>query len=125
MPDLFGIDIAGILNTEIANAGGLPQGTLTKVTRGTRTSGSLTAGLSETPTTHTFNGFLEQGQVRIPGTRATETGDFITILGASVTPTAVPGVNDTVVLEGQTYELVELMVRDPAAATYMFRVKRA
>ncbi len=44
MPNLFGIDIAGIINSEIAAAGGVLSGTLTKTAPGTRTAGSLTAG---------------------------------------------------------------------------------
>ncbi|MEO1208393.1 MAG: hypothetical protein AAFX78_02525 [Cyanobacteria bacterium J06638_20] len=123
MPSLFGIDIANVIATEIAKAGNLVPGTLTKTTFGQRDPSNLAAGRSETSVSHTFQGFLEKGQVRIPDSRVTTSGTFVTILGASVVPSAVPEVNDSVTIEGSEYELTELMNRDPAAATYMFRVQ--
>ena len=120
MPDLFGIDIAGILNTEISKAGGLVPGTLSRVTPGTRTVDNLTAGTNPTTTGHTFQGFVENKEVRLAGQVSSKSVPVITVMGASVLPITVPEVNDTVILEGITYTLTELVSRDPAAAVYEF-----
>ena len=122
MPDLFGLDIAGIINTEIANAGGVRSGTLTKETPGTRTPGDLAGGTNPTSVAYTFNGFVEQKATA--GDLTQMSMAVVTILGASVTPTAVPEVNDRVLIDGITWELVELLSRDPAAAVYEFRAER-
>lgn len=121
MAELFGIDIAGIINTELANAGGVRSGTLTKTAPGTRTGGSLTGGTNPTTTAHTFNGFVETKAKRRRGQVGAEPMAVVTILGASVTPAAVPEVNDTVLIDGATFTLLELLNRDPAEAVYEFR----
>lgn len=123
MPNLFGLDIAGILATSIASAGNLRSGTLSKLVRGQRDPSNLTAEVTSTESTFTFQGFLESGQRRVSGSRTTVSGDFISILGASVTPTATPAVNDDVTIDGERFELIELIERDPAAALYVFRVR--
>lgn len=123
MPNLFGLDIAKIVNDSINQAGGLVPGTLTKVTAGTRTPGSLTGGTNPTTTSHSFQGILEEGERRMPDTLQTVKGKFVLILGASISPAAVPSTGDRVTIEGSEHDLVELIERDPAAATYTFRVE--
>ncbi len=120
MADLFGLDIAGIVNDAMVEAGGLRPGTLTRITAGTRTPGSLTAGTNPTPTTHSFEGFVERREVRRGGQVGASAEPVVTLLGASVSPTAVPQVNDRVTVDGQTFTLVELLERDPASAVYEF-----
>lgn len=122
---LFGVDIAGEIAAGFAAAGGLEAGTLTKTTNGNRTSGSLTAGPSKSSSTFTLQGFIEKGQMRLPGSRVVVTGNFMTILGASVSGGEIPELNDKVNMEGSDWELTELMERDPAAATYIFRIQAA
>ena len=48
---------------------------------------------------------------------------MVSIMGASITPAAVPQVRDTVVIDGTTWELVRLMKRDPAGAVYKFEAE--
>lgn len=121
MPNLFGLNIAGIINSEIASAGGVLSGTLTRTVPGTRTGGSLTAGTNPTETTHPFKGFAETKENRRSGQIGAQSMAVVTILGASLS--VVPEVNDSVLLEGVTYVLVELLSRDPAAAVYEFRAE--
>ncbi len=123
MPDLFGLDIAGIINTEIANAGGVLAGTLTKTTPGARTGGQLTGGTNPATSAHAFNGFVETKEDRRPGQVGAMSMAVVTVLGASVSPAAVPEVNDTAVLDGVTYTLVELLSGDPATAVFEFRAE--
>lgn len=123
MPDLFGIDIAG----EIAQAfsGQLVIGTLTKVVSGTRTPGNLTGGTNPTTSSHSFEGFIEnRTNKRRDGTLVSSTGEFVTILGASVSPSAVPEQGDGINIESVDYRIIEITGRDPAAATYECRVER-
>ncbi len=120
MADLFGLDIAGIINDEIAGSGGVLTGTLNKITPGTRTGGSLTDGTNPVITGHTFKGFVETREKRRKGQVSGDPVSVVTVLGASVSPAAVPEVNDSVILEGVTYTLTELLSRDPAAAVYEF-----
>ena len=122
MPSLFGVDIA----QELANAfsGQLLTGTLTRVTPGTRTPGQLTGGTNPTETTHAFEGFIEdKTEVRREGTLVSRGGKFVSILGASVSPAAVPQQGDKVTIEGVDYTIVEIAGRDPAAALYECRVE--
>lgn len=123
MANLFGMNIAGIINAEIANAGGVLKGTLTKVSPGKRTAGSLTGGTNPATKSYSFNGFVETREVRRTGQVGASPGAVLTVLGASVPSGVVPEVNDTALIEGITYTLVELIKRDPAAAVYEFRVE--
>jgi len=120
MVELFGIDIAKVVNDSITGAGGVRPGTLTKVTPGTRTGGSLTGGTNPTTTSHSFQGFVETKEVRRDGQVGAGIMAVVTMLGDSVSPTAVPTVNDTVLIDGVTYTLLELLSRDPAEAVYEF-----
>lgn len=121
MPDLFGLDIAGIVNDAIDGAGGLRPGTLTRKTAGTRTPGSLTGGTNPGTAAYSLSGFVETEAERRANSAVATRGATMTIMGASVS--IAPAVNDTVLMDGSTYTLVELLERDPAAATYMFAVE--
>lgn len=122
MPDLFGVDIAG----EIASAfsGQLLTGTLTKVARGARTAGQLTGGRAKTGTTHGFEGFVENlTETRSGGSIVRRKGRYVTVLGGSLPTGVVPEMGDSVTIEGETWEILELPERDPAAATYLCLVE--
>ncbi len=124
MPKLFGLDIAGIVNRELAAAGGVLDGRLTKVAPGLRTSGSLTGGTNPVETTHDFKGFMENvSESRFAGQLQTKDGEVMSILGASLPPGVEPEANDRATLEDREYELVGLLTRDPAAALYVFEVE--
>ena len=126
MPNLFGLDIAKIIDDGLAAAGGVLTGTLTKTAPGTRTPGSLTDGTNPVETTHSFRGFFEnRSESRFPGQLQTTGGEVLSILGASLPAGVEPEVNDKATLEGAEYELVKLVRRDPAAALYEFKVEGA
>ncbi len=115
---VFGLDIAGIIADGFEVAGNLRPGTLTKVIPGTRTD--ISGGTKPTTTTHSFQGFVEQKSVRIKGAVAALNMSVVTILAATVTPAATPAVNDTAIIDGRTYTLVELLEQDPATAAFVF-----
>ena len=130
MADLFGLDIAQIVADGIDSAGGVLSCTLNKITPGTRVGGSLTDGTAPTSTPYDFQGFAEKRERRFNDRGSvfrgvgfgeqvsTETISVVTILGA--TCEVEPEVNDTTLVDGVTYTLLELTNRDPASAVYEF-----
>lgn len=124
MANLFGLDIAGIVNDAITTAGGVLDGTLTKVTPGTRTPGTITGGTNPGTANHAFKGFLSNStRIRRDNTLVEVSGEFLSILGASLPSGVVPEPTDIANIESTNYRLIELMDRDPAAALYTFRVE--
>jgi hypothetical protein len=120
MPSLFGVDIAQEIFT--AFNGQLLTGTLTKVTPGTRTSGALAGGTNPTSVNYTFQGFVDlKSEVNTPAW-SQQGGRFVTIIGNSISPAAVPQPGDSITIEGTTYKVHEVE-RDPAAATYTCKVE--
>jgi hypothetical protein len=125
MAQLFGLDIAQIVDDSIQQAGGVLNGTLTKYAPGTRTPGNLSGGTNPAPTDYPFRGFLEnRSESRINGTLVRAAGEFVSILGASLPAGIEPETTDEVTIEGTTYRVLEITERDPAAALYMLRVER-
>jgi len=122
MPDLFGIDIAGLVAT--AFSGNVVTGTLTKITKGSRTPGSLAAGTQPTTSSHTVQGFLDnQTEERSGAGLVSREGQFIILFTNLIDPAALPEQGDEVTMEGVTYTVKEIVARDPAAATYTLEVE--
>ncbi len=121
MPDYFGVDIAGIIATEIG-PGVLPA-TLIKVTPGTRDPFNVTIGMRPTETIFTGRGFIDDYQDKqIDGTLV-KTGDRkITLIGDTFS--AIPEPTDKIIIEGFTHRIVNPVKRDPAAATYECQCRR-
>ena len=123
MIDLFGRDIAGQIARGFQQAGGLRPGVLTKRTGGERDPDNPTRRLPATPTEHAYQGFEEKRSIRRADSLIVETISVLSILGGSITPAAVPEVNDNAELDGEQFELIRLILRDPAAALYEFEVR--
>lgn len=124
MPNLFNLDLAKMVTDALAQAGGVISGTLTKTTPGTRTPGSLTGGTNPTTTTHSFQGVIEVREIRREGQVGAKIMSVVAIYGASISPAAVPEVNDTVTIESETRILLELIGRDPSASVYEFTTEK-
>lgn len=125
MTKLFGLDIARLVDQSIRSAGGVLSGTLVRSVPGTRTSGDLAGGLQPTTTTHSCRGFVETRQSRRSDSTVPVSYPQVSVLGASVTPAAVPAVNDLVTFGGRRYRLLELLQSDPAEALYVFKGEEA
>ena len=123
MVEIFGIDIAEVVNDSIANAGGLRDGSLAKTTPGTRTALNLAAGTNPTTTTHTFQGFVDTRETRRSGQVGAMSTAIVTIIGKSVLPLVVPEVNDIATIDSIAYNLLELLSGDPSGAVYEFRAE--
>lgn len=118
---LFGLDIASIVDSSIASAGGVLPGTLLRSVPGSRATGNLSGGNNPTTESYAFRGFAETTGSRRSGSTTASVMSTVSILGASVP--VVPAVNDEAQLEGKTWTLLELVERDPAGALYVFRAE--
>jgi len=119
MPNLFGVNIAGLLKSAMGS--GLLPVTLTEPSVGTRTAGQLSAGTNPTTATHTARGFIDRTKKDFDfGTEIAGSKRTITILGATLSTTNEPVPGWRVTIEGKTYEVVRVD-RDPAAATFDLR----
>lgn len=117
MPNLFGLNIAKIIDDAIVGAGGVLTGTFHKRDSGTRTPGQLTGGNNPTYTDHSVRGFIEiKTNVAMDGTLVEQEGERITLLGNSMS--VVPEQGDEVTMEGTRYKVTKVFKRDPASATY-------
>jgi hypothetical protein len=122
MSELFGINIAETVFS--AMSGQLKAGTLTRTTPGTRIPGRETAGTQPTQVSYSFEGFVNDKAKSGPNVSQT-TGKTLVILGASIT--VIPEAGDVVSVadEPVNYKLMELVSRDPAHATYEFKIGEA
>jgi hypothetical protein len=121
MPKLFGVDVANEVNK--AMGPGLLDATLTVVTPGTRTAGSLSGGVNPTTTTHTAKGFIEDYKDFQIDETIIQRGDrMVLLLGDSIFPAAIPTPGDRVNIESEDFNVVNV-TRDPAAATYTMQVR--
>lgn len=121
---IFDLNIAEIVNSAIIDAGGLLPGILTHFTIGARNPNDPSSGINPVETTHIFQGFVDQKEVKEDGRIMANFYPEVSILGASISPLIIPKVNDSVKLEGIIYTLLELTTRDPASAIYIFRAER-
>jgi len=121
MPNLFGVDIAKEINA--AMGAGLLAATLTKVTYGTPTTGSLTSGSNPKTATYSCRGVIEDYANReMDGTLVLMGDRRVLLLGASLPTAIVPKPGDRITIEGSTFD-VNRVVRDPAAASYTCQVR--
>lgn len=120
MPNLFGIDIAGIVRDAIGP--GLPALTLVKVSKGARPV-DPTIGLVSTETRYPGKGIVDTySDGLVDGTRV-KLGDRRVLLIAKSLPLGIfPVPDDLIEAEGDTWTIVQVS-RDPAEATYDCQVR--
>lgn len=118
--ELFGVDIAGLIAEHVAP--GLLDATITRYTRGAREAGNLTGGQAKTPATVTgIKGIWEDLPKTPPAGVEFELNDRIALLiGDTIPAGGLPLRNDAIEIEGMTLYMVQLLGRDPAAATYRY-----
>lgn len=124
MPNLFGLDIAGIVDTAVSSAGGLLSATLTVVTPGTRTAGALSAGTNSTSTSYPVRGVITE-RISTSST-APKKASKILLLGKSIPQGVSPKPLDRITIEGDEYVITDEGVkRDAAGAGYTCSVRGA
>ncbi len=122
MPNLFGLDIKGIINDAFVDQ--LVSGTLTEIDVGVRL-GDVTAGRDQTAVVHTFtDGIIDDYKDdEIDGTSIKAGDRRILIIAGTLSSDVVPKANWKVSIEGtEDYRVVDAM-RDPAAATWTLQVR--
>jgi len=118
MPKLFGIDIAKEVSQAFNNGRDLLPATLIKVTSGDRTTGSLTGGTNPTERKFSCRGIRSAiDRNRIDETLVQNATDSVLLLAATLPSSIVPATDDKIIIEGQTFFVVNVMI-DPASATY-------
>ena len=120
---LFGVDISGLIKKYVGT--GLTDVTLTKVTKGTRTTSQLTAGTN--PTTQDFpcRGVIVRQNKGVRGDARTVSDGTqrILLIGDTISNGNVaPSIGDHITAEGTVF-LIEEINRDPARATYSCTVR--
>ena len=124
---LFGIDISGIIAREVGK--GVLDATLTKVTPGTRTPGSLSSGTNPTEVLHACKGFIDTQRIRnLDGTLVASGQKVVVLLGDTIdSGNTAPALGDKITIEGSIYSIPDdgNIDRDPAAATYICTVRLA
>jgi hypothetical protein len=123
-PNLFGLDIAGIVESAISAAGGLLPATLIVVTPGTRTPGSVSAGTNPTSTDYACKGLVSDYAVgQIDNTLVQQGDRKVLLIARSIGGGAVePKPSDRVTIESRTYTVIAV-TRDAAAAAYHLQVR--
>ncbi len=124
MPELFGIDIAGIVADAIAP--GLLDVTITLERTAARVPGKLTAGpvQLEPEIVIGAKGIWQDFTGQPPPGVVVELGDRKAFLiGDTIPAGKLPVRNTAITIEGQTLFVAKLLSRDPAAATYVYHCK--
>jgi hypothetical protein len=121
MPDIFGANIAGKLNSAMGSK--LFAVTLVQTVNGVRTPGDSTAGTNPVATTYTGRGFVDDYTTRqIDGTIIRQGDRKVSILGASLPAGVVPRPGDRTTIEGEAKAVINV-TRDPAGALYECQVR--
>jgi len=121
MPDIFGADIAGIINDAL---GSLVFDQILIKTASTRDPLDSTKRV-KTEVPHACKGFVDTAEDQfINGTLVHVNDKVIIILGDSLPAGVIPIAGDIIFAEGKAHTIAnEGVVRDPAAATYTCRTK--
>ena len=121
---LFGINISKLIKDNIGP--GVLDATLTVVTPGTRTPGSLTGGTNPTEVPYACKGFIDSKELRNRAGQLISDGtEKILLIGDTINGGATaPTVNDRITIESTIYLVVGPVDRDPAAATYTCVVRK-
>ncbi len=124
---LFGVNISKIIKDNIAP--GVLKATLTRVSsEQDQEAGSLTGPSKTTPKVHKCRGFTENFSLRqigteINGVKIKSDDRKIILIGDTLPKGVVPQAGDKVFIESQTFKVLGMLARDPAAATYTIHAR--
>jgi hypothetical protein len=122
VPDIFGIDIAGIVAD--ATDGQLLTATVVVRTDTARNPASLTSGQGKQDTPYQCQGLWTDFTTREQDTDMVEVGDRKALLIGNTLP---PGIDTddihSITMDGATLYVVRLLASDPARATYTFQCR--
>lgn len=118
--NLFGVNISGLIKKHVAP--GLLPVTITRQIEGERDPDNLTGGRPKTPSVVTgIRGIWDKLPRTPPAGVVFEQNDRIAMLiGDTIPAGGKPLKNDTITIEGLSLYMVQLIERDPDAATYAY-----
>lgn len=124
MPKLFGLDIAKLVATSIAGAGGVLDATLIITANGTRNPSDLTAGTNVTETSYPCKGFVDEyGTKNAKGDLVHQVEWKVSLLGATLPEGIVPVPSARVTIDGGDLTIIGPVSADPAEALYTFKAR--
>lgn len=117
---LFGVNISGIVKNAIAP--GLLAVVITRDTYGARDDNNLTGGQAKTgATVKGIRGIWEDlPRSPPPGVEFEQNDRIALLIGDTIPAGGLPRKNDTITIEGLSLYMVQLLNRDPAAASYRY-----
>jgi len=115
---ILGADIAGTIAKEMG--GLLLPAALIKHDSGARVPGSLTSGPTIVETTYSCRGFIDMySDSEVDGTVVQQGDRKVSLLGDTISAgQVVPETGDQITIEGETFEIIGPIGRDPDAALY-------
>ena len=118
MPNLFGLDIAAIVNDAIQSAGGVVPAILVRsITTDNPTD--ILGPPTVVERRYSCSGFFEnRADEYRDGTLVKRGGAFISILGASLPPGSEPKSGDQIEIDNRVYQLSGIPNLDPAGALF-------
>ena len=123
MPDLFGVDIAGVVDSALSP--GLLDLTLIVITKPAVDPVDPTAAPVTTSVNHTGKGLISDYSDFHRRNTAIQDGDRrVIIVAKSLVPAVRPSVGDNLTIEGDTFYIVGPIKIDAAEATYEVQVRR-
>lgn len=121
--DLFGLDIAGIVNDSLGD--GLLPAKLVKLVAGERDPAATTSGPSQSRKTYPCRGVaIDFALSQFDGDIVQRGDRKVLLLGASLPRGVAPEASDLVQLEGVESQVIAVQ-RDPASASYTCHVRGA
>ena len=125
--NLFGANISKIIANALGNQ--VLSATLRKFTTATPTDAASAANPTVTSTDYACKGFIDSKNIEnLPNTAVDSGMETIVLLGDTISNgTQKPETGDNIIIEGSTYVIGEdsIIDRDPDAATYTVRARRA
>ena len=121
MPKLFGIDIRGIVGQAIGS--GLLPGKLHSASVSARAAGSM-AGNTITYADHDFRGIVSSyNRVKYPSSNFIDGDGNLLLIDATVKPYVEVKAGDRITIDGTTYEIIDILSRDPASAAWTLHIR--
>lgn len=119
---LFGVDISGLIADNIGP--GVLGCTITKKSYAVRDPLNPTKGKPATPAAFPCRGFWEDfAPADIDGTNILLNDRKAVLIGDTIPAGAIPQKQDEITIEGKTLVVHRLILRDPAAAVYIFHCR--
>jgi len=121
---LFGIDIAKIIDKNISK--GVLPAVLTRLSDQEKAADApLLAPPTKTPKEYGCRGFTDDFKIeQIDGIQIQEDDRKIVLIGDSIEGGIIPAKGDTIFIESTLFQVLSILERDPAAATYTIHVRR-